>query len=105
MEYMQNGSLEKMIYNAKMKKTIIPFKKKLKLLLDISYGMKYLHGLKPHALIHRDLKPANILIHSDGHAKVCDFGLSKIVPQSLSASFTTNIGSVYYMSPVSISLV
>lgn len=36
--------------------------------------MKYLHSA---AVIHRDLKPSNILINSDCHIKICDFGLAR----------------------------
>jgi hypothetical protein len=44
------------------------------LLIQIAEGMGYLHS---RGIVHRDLKPANVLIGQRGHAKICDFGLSK----------------------------
>lgn len=39
-------------------------------------GLKYIHSGE---LIHRDLKPSNILLNSECHAKIADFGLARSV--------------------------
>ena len=47
--------------------------------------------------MYRDIKPENILIDIDGHIRIADFGLSKIIPKrQKSYSFC---GSPEYMSP------
>lgn len=46
-------------------------------LYQLLCGIKFIHSA---AVIHRDLKPANILLNEDCRLKICDFGLSRVVP-------------------------
>ena len=48
------------------------------IMCQILKGMKYLHSAD---IIHRDLKQSNILINSDCHLKICDFGLARSLYQ------------------------
>ena len=55
---------------------------------QILKGMKYLHSTE---IIHRDLKPSNILINSDCHLKICDFGFARSLPsKNKKAEFITS---------------
>ncbi|KAJ2753099.1 rim15, signal transduction response regulator, partial [Coemansia sp. BCRC 34490] len=44
-------------------------------LAEVVLGIQDLHA---RDVVHRDLKPDNLLIDSEGHLKLTDFGLSKL---------------------------
>ncbi|KAF0983379.1 hypothetical protein FDP41_010444 [Naegleria fowleri] len=97
-EYMERGSLDKLIYNAKHGIEKIDLFRKIDILLGIAKGMNYLHSLQPRGIIHRDLKPGNILLDRNFTSKICDFGLSKTLSNSCSKAATTNVGTLFYMA-------
>lgn len=68
----------------------------LRVLRDVAAGLVHLHA---HGVLHRDVKPANVLLKGgdDAHVKLCDFGLSKDLKQSVQHMST--IGAQAYMAP------
>src|SRR6266849_6607228 len=83
----------------------------------VRYLQHVVEGLsKAHAagIVHRDLKPDNIMVTRDGHVKILDFGIAKLIEaQTLSSTSSeidtaiipqhsqpgTVLGTVGYMSP------
>jgi serine/threonine protein kinase len=47
----------------------------VQVIATIAEGLHHAHGV---GIIHRDLKPANIVVETNGHAWVLDFGLAAL---------------------------
>lgn len=80
-----------------------PDANRLKLLIQVASGIAYLHGFKP-IIIHGDLKGGNILIDDYGYAIISDFGLSKVMEETIPKSDSKNgtsffAGSTRWMAP------
>lgn len=73
MEYVEHGSLQ--TYLLLYRETLRVPKKLLHFALDIATGMDYL-GSKN--VVHRDLAARNILVASETHLKISDFGLAQM---------------------------
>uniref|UniRef100_A0A0D9V8F1 non-specific serine/threonine protein kinase n=1 Tax=Leersia perrieri TaxID=77586 RepID=A0A0D9V8F1_9ORYZ len=66
--------------------------------------LEYLHSV---GLIHRDVKPENLLLTSDGHIKIADFGSVKptkdtpikVLPNSTNERACTFVGTAAYVPP------
>lgn len=58
-------------------------------------GLDYLHTREP-PIVHRDIKGGNILVDTNFHVKLADFGCSK--QAAMTTSFST-MGSVPWMAP------
>jgi mitogen-activated protein kinase 15 len=48
--------------------------------------LKALYYMHSADVIHRDVKPSNLLLNSDCHVKLCDFGLARSVAEATSTS-------------------
>ncbi|XP_055914112.1 dual specificity mitogen-activated protein kinase kinase dSOR1 isoform X2 [Eupeodes corollae] len=90
MEYMDGGSLDLILKRAgRIPESILG-----KITLAVLKGLSYLRD--KHAIMHRDVKPSNILVNSSGEIKICDFGVSGQLIDSMANSF---VGTRSYMSP------
>jgi len=110
MEFIDGRTLRELIHSGQT-----DLSKLLRHVQHVAEGLAKAHGA---GIVHRDLKPDNIMITRDGHAKILDFGLAKLIgPQRDSQTSSDEVsqaatailqqhstpgvvvGTVGYMSP------
>ncbi|KAG4956306.1 hypothetical protein JHK84_042282 [Glycine max] len=91
-EYMSQGTLR--MYLNKKEPYSLSTETILRLALDISRGMEYLHS---QGVIHRDLKSSNLLLDDDMRVKVADFGTSCLETRCRKSK--GNSGTYRWMAP------
>eukprot|EP00048_Salpingoeca_helianthica_P024355 m.31750 g.31750 ORF g.31750 m.31750 type:complete len:1220 (+) comp9341_c0_seq1:289-3948(+) len=79
-EFMDRGSLDKILYDENISNAALPLTKRIKFLLDCADGMRFLHNRKV-PLVHHDLKSANLLVNEKWVVKVSDFGTATLQGQ------------------------
>ncbi|CAM0948552.1 unnamed protein product [Alopecurus aequalis] len=98
-EYMPEGNLHDHV--AGINGGCLTWRQRLRIALQSSQGLEYLHkGCNP-PIIHRDVKATNVLLNAALEAKIADFGMSKAlsVNSSAHASTVTLVGTPGYVDP------
>ncbi|KAL5973965.1 Dual specificity mitogen-activated protein kinase kinase 4 [Asimina triloba] len=87
LEYMDRGSLDSRKPIAEPVLSSVAF--------QVLMGLAYLHSRK---IVHRDIKPSNLLINDRNQVKIADFGVSRILAQTMDPC-NSSVGTIAYMSP------
>ena len=70
----------------------------LEIISSVLAGLSAAHDA---GFVHRDIKPENVLITNDGHIKVTDFGLARVISDTPVSDSTGAVllGTMAYLSP------
>ncbi len=88
MEFVDGVTLREKIHRERTE-----LRKLLRYLQQVAEGLAKAHAA---GIVHRDLKPDNIMITAEGHAKILDFGLAKLIeqrPASTSAEDSSEVAT------------
>jgi len=92
LEFCEGGSLDTYLFDTANE---IPTKQQIRLAYEIAQGLFHIH--MGH-IVHRDLASRNILLSIEKHAKISDFGLSRMLDNNVGKT-KSNIGPIKWMAP------
>ncbi|KAL3719941.1 hypothetical protein ACJRO7_004862 [Eucalyptus globulus] len=105
---MQNGSLEQWLHPTEnlLDMPKLSLNQRLDIAIDVASAIEYLHHHCQTSIVHGDLKPSNVLLDHDMVARVCDFGLARLLHGSTNqdaskcqASSSGLKGTIGYVAP------
>ncbi|KAJ9442114.1 Mitogen-activated protein kinase kinase kinase YODA [Diplonema papillatum] len=91
MEFIEGGSLASFARQAELSEVVVRG-----YISEVCDGVAYIHSKR---VLHRDIKGENILVTKDGHAKLADFGCSKMMTTEDSSGSSTFVGTPCWMAP------
>ncbi|KAF8940985.1 hypothetical protein BGZ58_003407 [Dissophora ornata] len=88
-DYAEGGNLADAV-------TRLNWEDKKRIVVEVALGLAYLHS---QGIVHRDIKGPNILLTKHDEAKLCDFGIAKVISSATCASTYMQKGTQRWMAP------
>ena len=89
--YLVTELLEGESLRDRLKEGALPARKAVDLAVEVASGLAAAHE---KGIVHRDLKPENLFVTTDGHAKILDFGLAKLITPAAGAASASDVSTV-----------
>ena len=83
MEFVSGGS----VFDQLTQMRWLPWQNVMRILRDVCRDLKAAHA---EGILHRDIKPANLLLDESGTVKIADFGLVRVLGDSMATSVSGN---------------
>lgn len=97
MEYVPGGTVRDRLAAAESTRTLAPLSWVLKICEQAALALDYAHNMK---VVHRDVKPANMLLRTEDHMLLSDFGIATMLAANASSHRgSVGIGTPQYMAP------
>ena len=92
MEYVEGTELSAFFES----KEVFEIQDVTRLMTELLAALELAHNA---GIVHRDIKPANVMVDSDGHAKLADFGVARVSDGQDATQVGAMVGTPAYMSP------
>lgn len=91
MELVQGGTVADRL----RKQGALPLPEVVRIGVQILAGLAAVHAA---GAVHRDVKPGNVLLDEQGHVKLADFGLVRVLDSNLTAT-GSRLGTAFFVPP------
>jgi tRNA A-37 threonylcarbamoyl transferase component Bud32 len=104
MEYVTGSDLNSLLKRAAAAKLLCPVGVAGRIAASMAQGLEAAHSYRDESgahrpVIHRDVSPHNVLVSTDGHVKLTDFGIAKAADSRTNTPTQVVKGKTLYLAP------